>query len=103
MADAPRAHDGRHALVIVPAHIPLPGGKHRADVVVAPAVDAVGEVVGRIVEVNVFAVPAVHEAFDVVGAAHADAAGHLVGMTHGEVQRVIGAKAASGHDDLWIP
>src|SRR5580698_7997385 len=92
------AQDRRETLVLLPAKVPHAGGEHGADMVVLPGIGAVGEVVGRIVEVEVVAVPAVDKVLHVEGAAHGYDAGDLVGMSEAEVCGVIGAKAAAGCD-----
>src|SRR6185437_16197987 len=61
VADSARAHDRRHLAAVVPAHVPLAGREHRPDMVIAPAIVALRQVVGWIVEVHIFAVPPVEE------------------------------------------
>src|ERR1700733_6998475 len=95
------AQDRRETLVFLPAKVPLAGGEHGANVVVLPGIDAVGEVVGRIVEVEVVAVPTVDKVLHVKGAAHGYDAGDLIGMAEAEVCGVIGAEAAAGGDQPW--
>src|SRR5208283_6027149 len=51
MANATRTQNRGKLFVLLPAHVPLAGGEDGADVVVAPAIRAVGQVIGRIVEV----------------------------------------------------
>src|ERR1700733_1691789 len=92
------AKDRRETLVLLPAKVPLTGGEHGADVVVLPGIGAVGEVVGRVVEVEVLTVPAVDKVLHVKGAAHGNDAGDLIGMAEAEVRCVIGAEAAAGGD-----
>src|ERR1035437_7354206 len=103
MADAARPQNRRELFILAPAHVPLARGEHGPQMVVAPAVAAIRQVIGWVVAVRVLAVPAVEEALDVEGAAHGDAAGDLVGMAEGEVRGMIGAEAAAGHDGARGP
>src|ERR1035441_7977671 len=103
MADAARPQNGGEFLVLAPAHVPFASGEHGPYVVIAPAVAAVRQIIGRVIEVRVLAVPAVEEALDVERAAHGDAAGDLVGMAEGEVHGMVSAKAAAGHDGARSP
>src|ERR1017187_9802083 len=89
MADAACPQNGGELFVLAPAHVPFARGEHGPQMVVAPAVAAVRQVIGWVVEVHVLAVPAVEEALDVERAAHGDAAGDLVGMAEGEVHGMV--------------
>src|ERR1700679_430938 len=92
------AQDRGETLVLIPAKVPLAGSEHGANVVVLPGIGAVGEVVGRIIEVEVVVVPAVDKVLHVKGSAHGYDAGDLIGMAEAEVSGVIGAEAAAGGD-----
>src|SRR5664279_1625988 len=48
VTDAPAAQNGCELFVACPAHIPFAGGQHGAQMVVAPSVGAIGQVVRRI-------------------------------------------------------
>ena len=96
--DALVAQDGSKLLVLFPAEVPLAGGQHGADMVVLPRIGAVGEIVGRVVEVQVFAIPAVDEVLHIEGSAHGNDAGDHFGMAEAEVRGMVGAEAATGGD-----
>src|SRR5208283_5199866 len=103
MANSARAQNRGKLLVLLPAHVPFAGREHGPHVVVAPAVSAVRQIVGRIVEVHILAVPTIEEVLDVEGASHADAASDFVRMAKGEVDGVISAKAATRDDGARSP
>jgi hypothetical protein len=92
------AQDVGEALVLLPAHVPLAGGEHGADVVVLPGIGAIGQVVGRVVEIEVFTVPTVDEVLHIKGAAHGYDSRHRIGVAETKVRGVIGAEAATGGD-----
>src|SRR5271157_763565 len=96
MPNSARAQNRGELLVLLPAHVPFAGREHGPHVVVAPTISAVRQIIGRIVEVHILAVPAIEEVLDVEGASHADAASDLVRMAKGEVDSVISAEAAAG-------
>src|SRR5271157_5157256 len=56
MPNTARAQNRGKLLVPLPAHVPLASREHSTQVVVAPAVGAVRQVVGRVVEVHIVAV-----------------------------------------------
>src|SRR6476661_1497315 len=60
----------------------------------------IGHVLGRVVEVHVVVVVAVHKLPDVEGRTHGKEVGHLVGVAEGEVQGLVASKAAAGHPDF---
>src|SRR5271157_548033 len=70
MPNTARAQNRGKPLVLLPAHVPLASREHGTHVVVPPAVAAVRQVVGRIIEVHILAVPAIEEALDVEGTTH---------------------------------
>src|SRR5208337_4443044 len=103
MPNAARAQDRGELLVLLPAHVPFAGRKHSSQVVVAPTVGAVRQIIGRIVEVHILAVPAIEEALDVERAAHRYAASDFVRMAKREVGSVISAETAAGNDGARSP
>src|SRR6202789_2598622 len=92
------AQDCGKTLIFLPTKVPLAGGQNCADVVVLPGSGAVGEIVRRVVEVQVLAIPAFDEVLHVKGAAHGYDAGDLIGVAEAEVGGMKGAEAAPGGD-----
>src|ERR1700677_3266031 len=92
------AQDCGKTLVFLPAEVPLARGQNGTDVVVLPGIGAVGEIVWRIVEVQVLAIPAIDEVLHVKGAAHGDDAGDLIRVAEAKVGGMKGAETAPGGD-----
>src|ERR1700678_1984194 len=84
--------------ILLPAKVPLPGGQNCTDVVLLPGISAVCEIVWRIVEVQVLAVPTIDEVLHVKGAAHGYDAGDFIGVAEAKVGSMKGAEAAPGGD-----
>src|SRR5580704_3053335 len=88
----------RKAFILLPAKVPNPGGQYRTDMVVLPRIRAVREIVGRVIEVQILAIPAAHEVLHIKGSAHGDDTGDLIRMAEAEVRGLIAAEAATGGD-----
>src|SRR5208337_4339562 len=103
VADAARPQNAGELLIAVPAHVVLARSEDGPHVVVLPPVRAICQIVGRIVEIDIFAVPAIEELPDVEVAAHANAPVHHVRVTEGEVDGVISAEAAPSDGGVGCP
>src|SRR3984957_2525376 len=98
MADPLVPQHRSKALILLPAEVLHAGSKHGSNMVVLPRIRGVSEIVGRVVEVQVFAIPAVNEVLHIKGSAHGDNAGDLIRVAEAEVRGVKGAEAATGGD-----
>src|ERR1700722_19221241 len=98
MADALVPQNRCKPLLLLPAEVPHAGGKHGSNMVVLPRIGAVSQIVGRVVEVQILAIPAVNKVLHIKGSAHGDDPGDLIRVVEAEVSGVKGAEAATGGD-----
>src|ERR1700744_1934097 len=98
MADPFVTQHRSKALILLPAKVPHAGSQRRTNMVVLPRIRAVSEIVGRVIEVQIFAIPAVNKVLHIKGSAHGDNPGDLIRVAESEVRSMKRAEAATGGD-----
>src|SRR5215469_2009246 len=95
MPYSPTPHDVSHPVIVAQADVPFACRKNCTNVIEAPAISAVCQIVRRIIEIHVVARPAVEETPDVERCSHGHTAGYFIGVAKGKVQSLIAAKTTT--------